>query len=260
MQTLERHRSNGWLTGRRTGAEARFRLFCLPYAGGDSRIFAAWQAELPSWVEVCPVELPGRGALSALSPCTRSDELVERLLDALIPELDRPFGLFGHSMGSLLAFELARRTRAMSHLPPCELLLASAHRAPHLPATEAPIHDAADGEFLAGLRRLNGTPPAVLESRELMDLRMRTLRADFSLCETYVYSREPPLACAIIGLGGLRDRSVARAELTAWREHTAGAFLLRMFPGDHFFVRSARSLLLCELARALNQLRAARNL
>jgi medium-chain acyl-[acyl-carrier-protein] hydrolase len=107
---------------------------------------------------------------------------------------------------------------------------------------------------MAKLRELNGTPEEVLENDELMQLLLPVLRADFALCETYVYRPEPPLDCPITAFGGLRDASVRREHLEAWREQTTSSFLLHMFPGDHFFLNTEMSLFLQTLSRILDQL------
>lgn len=130
-------------------------------------------------------------------------------------------------------------------------LFVSGHRAPQVPDRDPPIHALPESEFLQELRRFNGTPQAVLENAELMELLLPTLRADFAVVETYAYTPEPPLNCPIAAFGGLQDREVSGDELEAWREQTNASFVLEMFPGDHFFLHSAGSLLLQSLSQKL---------
>jgi medium-chain acyl-[acyl-carrier-protein] hydrolase len=125
-------------------------------------------------------------------------------------------------------------------------------RAPQIPAPRPPIHALPEPAFLDELRRLNGTPETVLENAELMQLLLPVLRADFALLETYVYTPKPPLDYPISAFGGLQDREVSCDELEAWREQTSAAFSLQMLPGDHFFLNSARSLLLQSLSQKLH--------
>jgi medium-chain acyl-[acyl-carrier-protein] hydrolase len=99
-------------------------------------------------------------------------------------------------------------------------------------------------QFIEELRHLNGTPPEILDHPELMKLLVPLLRADFEFCQTYVYQPGPPLACPIAVFGGVDDGEVNQEELESWRPYTTAAFSLRMLPGDHFFIRSARSQLL----------------
>jgi medium-chain acyl-[acyl-carrier-protein] hydrolase len=109
-------------------------------------------------------------------------------------------------------------------------------------------------EFLEELRRLNGTPEAVLENTELMQLLLPILRADFEVIETYVYAPGPPLECGITAFGGLQDRKASYDDLEVWREQTSASFSLQMLPGDHFFINSAQPLLLQALSQKLYQL------
>jgi medium-chain acyl-[acyl-carrier-protein] hydrolase len=184
------------------------------------------------------------------TPITRLSPLVQALAQALVPLLDIPFAFFGHSLGALVGFELARELRRQSGVQPVRLFV-SADRAPQIPLPERPIHALPEGEFLLELRRLNGTPGKVLEHAELMRIMLPILRADFAVYETYAYSAEPPLDCVISSFGGLQDRKVCRSDLEAWRDQTRASFSLRMFPGDHFFLNTNQSLLLQVLSQEL---------
>ncbi len=228
-----------WLAFRTPRPQARLRLFCFPYAGGAASIYRVWPQQLPAEVEVCPVQLPGRESRLRESPFRRVGLMVETLAQALSPHLGLPFAFFGHSMGGLIAFELARQLRRLG-LPGPLVLIASGRRAPHVPDEDPPIHDLPEPEFIEELRRLNGTPEEVLAHPELLQLLIPLLRADFEVNETYVYQPEEPLTCPIAALGGLGDQDVPREHVEAWREHTRGDFVLRMFPGDHFFIHSAQ--------------------
>ena len=226
------------------------RLFCFPYAGTGASIFRTWPDGLPTDVEVCPVQFPGRGTRLKEAPFTRLSSLVEALAEALVPLLDKPFAIFGHSLGALAGFELARQLRRQFGIQPVRLFV-SADRAPQIPPRDRPIHALSEGDFLTELRRLNGIPEMILEDAELMQLVIPIVRADVAAYETYVYATEPPLDCPISGFGGLEDRRVSRADLEAWREQTSASFSLRMFPGDHFFLNTAQSPLLQVLSQEL---------
>ncbi|HOA25295.1 MAG TPA: alpha/beta fold hydrolase [Aggregatilineales bacterium] len=236
------------MTPRANGA-ARLRLFCLPHAGGGASTYHTWAGLLPPDVEVCAVQLPGRETRISEPPMTDLPSLVEALAGALLPCLDRPFALFGHSMGALLGFELARVLEAQGLR--AERLFVSAHRAPHLPDRDEPISTLPEPDFLNEIRRLNGTPPEVLADDELRALVLPVLRADFAMIEAYTYREGEPLSSPITALGGLADGSVTREELEAWGAHTRAGFVVRMFPGDHFYIQSARPLLMQIIAREL---------
>lgn len=244
--------ATAWFPSLRRRAFSDLRLFCFPYAGGGAAIFQRWQAAMPDAVEVCPAHLPGRGARLSETPYNDSRPLVRELCDRIEPHLDKPFAFFGHSMGALIAFELARELRRRGRpLPLC--LYVSGRSAPQLEDRDAPKHGLPEEEFIAELRKLNGTPKEILENAELMHIMSPLVRADFAVCETYRYESEPPLACPVAAFGGLQDFEVGRERVAAWREQTGGAFSLRMLPGDHFFLNSHSALLLQLLAQDLRQ-------
>lgn len=212
--------------------------------------FRSWSNSLPPTVEVCPVELPGRGARLKVPPFTRLSPLVQAIAHAILPHLDKPFAFFGHSMGALISFELTRLLRRDYSRSPVHLFV-SASRAPQVPDPDPPIHALPEPEFLEELRHLNGTPKEVLENTELMQLLLPVLRADFAVIETYVYDPEPAQDFPITAFGGLQDNEVSCDALKAWREQTSASFSLQMLPGNHFFIQSAQPLLLRLLSREL---------
>jgi medium-chain acyl-[acyl-carrier-protein] hydrolase len=184
---------------------------------------------------------------------TKVEPLIESLTPALRPFLNKPFALLGHSMGGLVCFELARALRREFGLEPDYLFLAG-RQAPPIRDRTAARYDLPEPEFIVQLRNLNGTPPEILEHPELMRLLVPLLRADFELCQTYVYDPGPPLDCPISVFGGLEDVEVSYEELEGWRRYTTGAFTLRMLPGDHFFIRTFQSQLLEMVSEDLKRL------
>ncbi len=219
-------------------------MFCFPYAGAGASIFRLWPDDLPPEVEVCAVQLPGRESRIRETPVTRIPELIPVLEAALIPWLDRPFAMFGHSMGGLIAFTLAQDLRRHHALLPQHFWV-SARPAPHLADHRPPMHHLATPEFVSELRkRFDGIPDQVFEDAELMRLFLPMLRADIAMIETYRYDPQVPLDCPISAFGGSEDSVVAMHEIQAWRFHTARDFRLRMLPGDHFFVRDNRKALM----------------
>jgi len=243
---------DSWIACRKPNPQARLRLFCFPYAGTGASIFRTWPDGLPADVEVCPVQFPGRGTRLMETPFAQLWPAVQVLAQALAPLLDKPFAFFGHSLGALVGFELARQLRRQSGVQPVRLFV-SADRAPQIPHRGRPIHALPEGEFLGELRRLNGIPQKVLEDVELMQIMIPVLRADFAVYETYAYSAEPPLNCPISTFGGLQDDRVSRGDLEAWRDQTSVSFSLRMFPGDHFFLHATQALLLQVLSQELRK-------
>lgn len=244
--------SNEWVRYPRPKPQARLRLFCLHYAGGGASAFRTWEHNVPSDVELALIQLPGRENRAREKAFIHMTPLVNALIDTLLPLLDKPFVFFGHSLGALISFEVARQLRRQQGPAPLHLFV-SGSRAPQrpLPASEEPIRALPDDEFIQKLREYNGTPEAVLQHAELMNLLMPVLRADFSLYETYVYQAEDPLSCGISAFGGVQDPKVTREDVAAWRAQTQGQFALRMLPGDHFFLHSAQTQLLQAVAQDL---------
>jgi medium-chain acyl-[acyl-carrier-protein] hydrolase len=244
MNPVRRHKTN---------PTARLRLFCFPFAGGIS-VYNSWFDELPldmqRATELCSILLPGHSTDHKGIPFSTLPPLLDDLVQGIAPYQGIPFAFFGHSMGALVSFELARQLRRQ-HLPSPVHLIVSGHRAPQLPNPYPPIHQRADLEFQQQLRELGGTPEAVLEDPELMELLLPVLRADFAVCENYVYRAEPPLECSISAFGGSTDARVSRDELCAWQKQTQNSFSIRIFPGGHFFVQTAQMLVLRVLAEDL---------
>lgn len=241
-----------WVTRPRPLENPRVRLFCIPHSGGGAAQYARWPADLPADVEMCGVQLPGREQRLSEKPFSHMAPLVQELQRALEPFLGVPFAFFGHSLGGFVSFELARALRRQGRRGPVHLFIAGS-RAPQLPSRLPELHRLSDPEFLDGLRRYEGTPEEALQDADLMQLLLPMLRADFSVTETVEYTDEPPLDVPISVFGGLADPVVERFELTAWREQSTRPLTLRMLPGDHFFVQSARSLLLSALAEDLEE-------
>jgi len=224
-----------WFFCRRPNPRARCRLFCLPYAGGSAMAFREWHQFIPPTVELCPIELPGRWSRRHEPMPHEMSVLGERMAEELAEFWDLPIVLFGHSMGGLAAFELARALRrrgiAIRHLH------VAARSAPQWPRDlSVELHHLPDDDLLHRLiQEYGGIPPAVLADRELLALVLPVIRADMTALETYDYVAEPPLACPISVYAGTDDTAVKLPTLRAWRAQTEGAFSLEYMAGDHFF-------------------------
>jgi medium-chain acyl-[acyl-carrier-protein] hydrolase len=232
--------------------EARLRLFCFPYAGGGAAIFHKWAESLPVEVDVCSVQLPGRGARFSEAPFTQIDPLVETIARNILAYADKPFAFWGHSLGALLGFEVARSLSRQYGLEPARLFV-SGCAAPQARASFYRVDGLSESQLLDELRRLGGTPEAILANPELMQLLVSALKADFELSRTYRYKSGPPLSCPITAYGGLEDPIVGPDAVKAWRHQTRAPFSLHMFRGGHFFMHTAEPALLDVLSRHLRQ-------
>lgn len=227
------------------------RLICLPHAGAGTGAYRPWTAVLAPDITVTAAQLPGRDSLTDRPAFTRLVALVEWLADrVLAPAAAAPYALFGHSVGALVAYELARTARRRG-LPAPVRLFVSGRRAPDAPAPSRAIHALPDPEFRAEIAALGGTPPPVLAEPAMMDLLVPALRADFSMAETYTWMPEAPLDVPITVFGGAADAQAPPPALEHWRAHTTGSCALRVLPGGHFFVTGARDALLAHISRDL---------
>jgi len=243
----------GRITTVKRDAPVRARLFCFPYAGAGAAVFRQWADDLPSDVELCIPCLPGRDARQDEPPATDMVVLATELAEGLRPLTDRPYALFGHSMGAFIAFDLAQALAAAGAAP--SLLFASAQRGPRLPYPGRPIFDLPNPEFLTAVReRYQAIPEPLLRQPEMMDILLRRLRGDFTLVEDYRYRAQGPLSCPIIALGGLEDPLIGKSQLEAWSLETTARFDLQRLPGGHFYINEARPALLAVIRAHLDGL------
>lgn len=218
-----------------TADDSRTRLLCLPHAGAGASTFVPWRSRLAPDIGVCPVQLPGRETRLSEPPYGRLCDLVADLLPVLLPMANRPMALFGHSMGALVAFEIARSMRA-GGLPMPVHLFVSGRTAPQVPDTHQALHRLSSADLVAELRALGGTPDEVLSDPVVMARVLPFLRADFTLNEDYAFPAEPPLPLPVTVYGGTRDPRATEPELAAWSAVTASSFTLHMVSGGHFAV------------------------
>ena len=245
--------TNSWIIFPKRNLQTRMRLFCFPYAGAGAAVYRLWPDDLPSDIEVCRIRLPGRENRLGEPSFTRLSPLVHTVAQVLRPYLNMPFAFFGHSVGALICFELARLLCKQHSLSPA-YLFASGYRAPQIPDPDPPIHAWPESEFVEEVqRRYDGIPEAVRQDAQLMELMLPVLRADMAIYETYVYADDEPLDCPIVAFGGLQDDRLRREDLAAWRDQTRSSFTLRMFPGNHFFMQSARTLLMRAVCQGLTR-------
>lgn len=242
--------NNPWFhLARKASTTSGVHLFCFPYAGGSINSLRPLVSHIDAHVSCHIASLPGRGARFAEAPVASIGRLGSFLCDAIEQIQPRHFVLYGHSMGGILGFEVARELRRRGFTAPAGLVV-SAVSAPHrFGRPEAEYrHDLPRAEFIAYLRTLEGTPPAFFEHPELMEMMLPMLRADFQACDTYAFRPETPLDIPIRALSGKDDRDVREACMQAWSVHTRSSFRLSVHQGGHFFIEEAWA----EVAEVLN--------
>lgn len=217
-------------------------------------MYRAWRREAAAGLEICALQLPGREARIRETPFRRIGDAVSAVSAELRPFLDRPFAFFGYSMGALIAYELVRALRSDGGVGPIALCVAAAG-APRdrSGANERRLHALPDAAFKDALRELSGTPEAVLEHEELMELMLPVLRADFELHETYRIPEagELRLDCPILAFGGDDDPNVPREDLEAWNACTSAEFRAVIYPGHHFFFETSATPMLRAVSSAM---------
>jgi medium-chain acyl-[acyl-carrier-protein] hydrolase len=236
---------------------AKVYIFCFPYAGGGASIYRDWIKQTPAAVQLCPVQLPGREARMSETPFTNLESLLAAVGNAMAPYLDRPFALFGHSMGGLISYLLANYLRQQKLPLPCQLFI-SGYRAPQIPDPDPTWHLLPDAEFKQRLYTLNGIPipkdPAqAAVFSDILDYLLPMIRADFTIIETYHYQPQPPLPIPVTVFGGDQDPHVTANELQDWQTTTNSTFQYHLLPGDHFFINSAQAIMVQTMARALQR-------
>jgi len=211
-------------------------------------MFFSWANRLPEWIEVCPVNLPGRSK-RMFEPAYLDMESLQVAMVPKLPLADKPFAVFGHSLGAQIAFELAHRAHERYGIEPLHVFVSGCF-APHLDHPH-PIHHLGDAEFMRELRELGGVPREVADDSELMELMKPMLRADFTIAETY---HRPPVrgvSCAMTAFAGEQDPIATVEAAGAWRDHTGGPFELKAYPGDHFFIHKVEDDLVRSTASTL---------
>lgn len=222
-----------WVRRFTSGPPGAARLVCFPHAGGSASFYLPVSRALAPVADVLALQYPGRQERHKEKCLESMDEMADRIAEVLVPLADRPLVFFGHSLGALLAFEVARRVEEQGIVP--RHLFASGRRAPSRHREER-VHTLDDAGIIAEMVALSGTDRAVLGDPEILRMVLPAIRGDYHAVETYRYREGAPLSCPITVLIGYADPRVTLDEAAAWKEHTSAGYDLRVFPGGHFFL------------------------
>lgn len=242
--------SSKWVVIRQPKPTAKLKLICFPYAGGDASVFSSWADKVHPAVEVLAIQAPGRS--NRLSePALRSiDQITESLCSELLPFLDRSYAVLGHSLGARIAYEFVHKTRLKGLRQPV-YYIGSGSKAPHVPSREGIRYDLPDNEFIEAIKDLGGTPKAVIENKELMDLVLPTLKADFFLVDTYRAIQRLPLDIPASIFNGLKDYDLDEDFNAQWQTHFSEVLEFKTFDSGHFFINDMREEYLLALNNCL---------
>ena len=210
------------------------KLFCLPYAGASAAIYMKWKKSLEPVAECVPLELAGRGVRSKEPFYKGMEDASEDVLEQLLRRVDgKPYAVFGHSMGGMILYEVARKIRQRK-LPPPSALFFSGRPSPDTPRKEAPIHELPDGEFAEKIIAMGATSKEIFSMPALMNVFVPVLRADFLLVETYRYEEAEPLPWRLTAIAGTEEQWTDD-EVEGWNRHTSEGCRIVRLPGGHFY-------------------------
>lgn len=242
----------GWFIRADQETDVRSRLFLFPHAGGNPNQYKEWGKFIGDGVAVYIAFLPGRGMRFREKPISDLALLTNTLSEEIQPLLcDNNFFL-GHSLGALIAYQLATRL-SVDGAQPLKRLIVSARNAPHVKRVGKTLHNLSDADFILALQDYGATPLELLAHKELMALQLPMLRADFSLAEQYVSSEITALDCGILALGAKDDRFTDCEGLEQWSKCTKAEFNLTMFEGGHFYFQEQRELFFARLREEIRR-------
>lgn len=240
-----------WLPTGLNRPSATWTMFCFPFAGGSAQYYWPWQKLLPQWIELCPLQPPGHGERLRETAYNRIEDLAAAAAAAIASRnrRGRKIAIFGHSLGALSAFETCHCLKKKGIA--IDYLILSGKAAPHIPWRRKPIHDKPDDAVVEELIHYNGIPQEVLNSNELLEVFLPTIRADFQMVETYKCNHEDRLDIPTLVCYGMEDVSLWRSDLREWTDHTPPPLDLISFPGQHFYLTEQRSQLVATIVDRL---------
>ncbi|MEV7561060.1 alpha/beta fold hydrolase [Streptomyces sp. NPDC089795] len=217
-------------------------LFVFHHAGGSTSAFREWPRLFPPEWDVRAMEAPGRGFASRTPAARSMDELVEVFLRTVGPRAaEGPYALFGHSMGSLVAYELTKRLSALGR-PPLWLGV-SGNGAPRpgqgvfAPGSGIAVSGSTDDGLCGRLAGLGGTPAGVFDDPEVWEVFEPIIRNDLRVVESWREEQViSPLPVALSAYGGTTDHAVPVERLAGWARHADRFLGVRTFRGGHFYL------------------------
>lgn len=231
--------SSKWFVNTIQNPSAPVQMFCFSFAGGGASVYSSWAKEMQADAEIFSVQLPGRENRFSETLLYSVHDVVSQLKASMHSVIDRPFVVFGHSLGALLAYEMTHALHRTYSIAPKRLIVSGKQSLSAVPRRKK-IYDLPENLFIEELRKYKGTPEEVLCNQELRSLVLPILRADIHMFDTYCAESKPKLECPISAFGGNEDPFVFPEDLQGWAELTAKDFESHIFQGDHFFINGNR--------------------
>jgi surfactin synthase thioesterase subunit len=215
----------------------KINLFCLPFAGGNKHSYRQYKLRSPSFLNIIPLEYPGRGARINEALPTDTQEIVDDLYEQIKGNLEEGYALYGHSMGGLIAYLLTKKIIECGHRPPLHLFVTGAAGPSSARGRGKQLHLLDKTEFLEEVGKLRGLPDELLADHALMDFFEPMLRADFKVSETYSYEESDPMDVPITVITG-SEEEMKKEEINVWQKESSRRVDFRVMEGHHFFIYS----------------------
>ena len=233
--SIEPKRSDQWVQSLLKKEQATIELICFPFAGGGISTYQSWGRLLSSNINLSAVLLPGREIRIQQAPESDMDKVCDSIINEILTRYSQKrLVFFGHSMGSILAYEVARRLQ-QDHKVFLKAFIASGHQAPHL-YFGGHFHCASDDDFIQELKRFGQTPDIIFEDAEMRSLFLPMLRADYALFENYQLETPVELHCPLLTCTGKMDSEVTPKQIQSWQDLTSVKAQHQILPGDHFYL------------------------
>ncbi len=228
--------TSNWYMKHKKNPSALLRFFCFHHSGGGASAYYSWAEQLSPYIELVAIQLPGRENRFTEPLINNLNDITTHLAKGFSYYIDKPFFVFGHSLGALISFEFIKSIHQLYSLIPCHMII-SATKAPHLPFRMKYLSQLEDHKLKEELNIYDGIDERILNDTELLDLFLPIIKSDFSIYEKYKFLESKPISCDILALSGEQDQTVTQEEILAWSEYTSGKFEHISFPGKHFYIK-----------------------
>ncbi|MBS9782304.1 MAG: SDR family NAD(P)-dependent oxidoreductase [Arcobacter sp.] len=241
-----------WISCYEARENAKIRLICIPHGGGGPHTYKEWAEKLPDFIEVYALCFPGRGSRRDEDAICNMFELSDEISNVIAQISDKPYAIFGHSVGALVAYEVAKEIEKQGIMPPLRLIL-SAHKTPEDSKEDEPMYMLSDEDLMNKILELGLLPNDVLENKELLDFILPPLRADFELSETYEYEKSKALNIPITATFGKSDPLLNGQDIQKWEKYTNSEYKIKEYDGDHFYTLSKQDILFDDIVKDLKE-------